>query len=418
MKRIWIFLVPLMLAAQRYDLADLIDGAVKHNGNIKAKQIAVTARDKEVEAAQRAYWPTLDIGGDYSWHSPNYLVSPGEVGNAYASLRLDLYDGGRKAAIVRAKQHAKEASLFEKEAFAKSVTLEIIRHYYTVRKMQANLHALKERGKELAAQIERIKKFKVTGLATQEDVDKLQAVYDNNRYMMENTKLALTQAIENLKLLSGLNVSGVARSSLRTPAHLKLTWFDPIKQMLANAKAIGANADALDASYLPQVRLSDTYHKSHYGDQVVFGGLPGVNGDAFLVDHQNVLSVSATMRLFDGGRIAKESEAVRYRRLALLSQIAQAQKEQKMRFVLAKENLRTMRAKLKSAKSALNAAKSTYRAIRKKFEAGLVDNVAYLDALAQKTLTEARYKETLYDNEIAKSLYYYYAGKDPKEFVR
>ena len=146
--------------------------------------------------------------------------------------------------------------------------------------------------------------------------------------------------------------------------------------------------------------------------------MPGGGGEAFLIDHQNTLSLSGNMRLFDKGRIAKQSEAVKYQKLALLSQIEQSKKDQKMQFRLAGKNLRTMQAKLRSAKSALKAAKSTYDVIRQKFEVGLVDNIAFLDALAQKTLTEARYKETVYDNEIAKSLYYYYAGKDPKEFIR
>ena len=79
---------------------------------------------------------------------------------------------------------------------------------------------------------------------------------------------------------------------------------------------------------------------------------------------------------------------------------------------------RTTRTKLKSSKSALKAARSTYDVIRQKFEVGLVDNIAFLDALAQRTLAYARYKETIYDYEIRKSIYYYYAGKSPKEFIR
>ena len=66
----------------------------------------------------------------------------------------------------------------------------------------------------------------------------------------------------------------------------------------------------------------------------------------------------------------------------------------------------------------MKAAKSTYEVIRQKFEVGLVDNIAFLDALAQRTLADARYKETIYDYEVRKSIYYYYAGKDPKEFIR
>lgn len=89
-----------------------------------------------------------------------------------------------------------------------------------------------------------------------------------------------------------------------------------------------------------------------------------------------------------------------------------------MNFKLAGKSLETTRTKYKSAKSGLKAATSTYSVLKQKFEVGLVDNIAYLDSLTQKTLAQARYKETLYDYEISKSIYYYYAGKDPKEFIQ
>jgi outer membrane protein TolC len=145
---------------------------------------------------------------------------------------------------------------------------------------------------------------------------------------------------------------------------------------------------------------------------------PGISGGEFLIDHQNKLMVSVNMRLFDNGKMSKEREAVKYQKLSLLSQIEHAKKEQRMNFKLAGKSLKTTRTKLKSSKSALKAAQSTYSVIRQKFEVGLVDNIAFLDALAQRTLADARYKETMYDYEVRKSIYYYYAGKDPKEFIR
>ena len=100
--------------------------------------------------------------------------------------------------------------------------------------------------------------------------------------------------------------------------------------------------------------------------------------------------------------MSKESEAVKYQKLALISQLDQAKKEQRMNFNLARQNLRTTKAKMKSAKSALKAATSTYTVLKQKFEVGLVDDIAFLDALATKTLAEARYKETVYDYEVKK----------------
>jgi outer membrane protein TolC len=249
-------------------------------------------------------------------------------------------------------------------------------------------------------------------------VDKLLAVYENNRYTMENTKLAIETSEQNLKLITGLSAKVLARNYFAEPKGTRFEWFDAIKILEARARAVAENANAIDAAYLPQISLSDTYHRSNFDDRkVVTPTLPGLE-NSFLIEEQNELKLSVSMRLFDNGRMDKESEAVRYQKLALLSELDHAKREQKMNFRLAKEGLRTTKAKIRSAKSALKAAESTYRTIRKKFEAGLVDDIAYLDALAQKTLAQARYKETVYDYEVKKSIYYYYAGKDPKEFIR
>ncbi len=415
MKILIMVFLPLFVLAQSYGLKDFISHASKTNGLIKAKALTVQSKQQEVEAAKSAYWPTLDIGADYSFQSPNYVVSPGETGNVFVSANLNLYDGGRKSAILKSKSFLHKASLFEKTAFEKSITLTIAQHYYGIQSLKATLHALQERAKELKAQIERVKKFKLTGLATQEEVDKLQSVYENNQYTMENTKFAIESAQENLKLVSGLPAKHLRRNHFLEPKKVRFEWAEPIKILQANANAVGESAKAIDAGYMPQVNLSDTYHKSHFDDLVA---MPGGGGDAFLIDHQNKIGVSVNMRVFDMGKMGKESEAVKYQKLALLSQLDQAKKEQRMNFNLARHNLRTTRAKVKSARSALKAATSTYRVLKQKFEVGLVDDIAFLDALAQKTLAESRYKESVYDYEVKKSIYYYYAGKDPKEFIR
>jgi len=411
---VWM-LLPLFLFAQSHSLKTFIDSASRSNGLLKAKEINVQSKKEQVEAAKSAYWPTVDIGGDYSLQTPNYIVSPGQVGNAYVSANMNLYDGGRKEAILKSRGFEHQASLFEKAAFEKSITLEITKHFYGIQTLKATLKALTERAKELKAQITRVRSFKGAGLSTQEDIDKLISVYETNNFTIENTKLMLETREENLRLISGISAKQLRRNYYVEPKHISFGYFEAIKMMQAQANAIAENANAIDAGYMPQVNLSDTYHRSHFDDQVVF---PGSSGDEFLIDRQNKLGVSVNMRIFDKGKMAKESEAVKYQKLALLSQIDHAKREQKMHFKLAGKSLRTNRIKLKSAKASLKAAQSTYQTIRKKFEVGLVDNIAFLDALAQRTLAEARYKETVYGYEVSKSIYYYYAGKDPKEYIR
>ena len=404
--------VPLSIFAQSYALTTLVEHANKENKLIKSKEISIKAKQKEVDAAKSAYWPTVDIGATQSYISPNSIVNPGEVSAAYAMVSVDLYDGGRKSALLSAKRFEEEAAFFEKGAFEKSITLQIVRQYYGLKKFKATLGALQERSTELEEQIKRVKKFKGAGLSTQEDVDKLQAEYDSNNYTMANTKLEILRSEKNLQLLSGLPVKTLKRNYFQEPKNIEFELFETIKVLQANANAIGENANAINAGNRPQVRLSDTYNKYHYDDTV---SMPGFD---LLDDHQNTLTLSVNMRIFDHGRISKESEAVKYQKLALESEIEYAEHEQEMNFHLSEKSLETIRTRLKSAKSALLAATSTYDVLKEKFEVGLVDNIAFLDALTQKTLAQSRYKETLFDYEIGKSIYYYYAGKDPKEFIR
>jgi outer membrane protein TolC len=413
MRALLFMILPLFVFAKSYGLRELIDHANSHNHMVQSKSLNIKSKVKEIEAAKSAYWPTLDISAGHVLVDPNNLVDPGQTTSVSAIISMELYDGGRKNALLRAKNFEHKASLFEKRAFEKSIALDIINSYYTIRKLKATLYALQERSKELKIQIHRMKKFKISGLSTQEDVDKLQAAYDNNEYIVENTKLALISNEENLYLQSGLPAKYLKNNSFKEPKNVHFEPYEKIKILNANAQALAENANAIHAGYMPQVSVSDIYNRSHYSDTV---NVPGMDG--LLPEHQNRLMLSVNIRLFDHGKMKRDREAVLYQKMALDSQKKHAQDEQKMNFRIASERLRTVRVKLKSTKSALHASRSTYKTILKKFEVGMVDNITYLDALNNVTLSKARYKETLYDYEISKSIYYYYAGKNPKEFIR
>ncbi len=413
LKILFFLLLPLAVFSQSYGLKSLIQHANTHNENIHAKALQSKAKMKEVDAQKSAYWPTVDAGASYSKVNPNTLVAPGQTTSGYISVGVDLYDGGRKNALKKAKEFEYEASLFEKKAFEKSVTLDIVNRFYTVRKYQANLHALREKEKDLSAQIKRMKKFEVSGLAMEDDVYKLQAVYDDNQYNIESLKLAIITGFDNLELQSGMSVSNLKKSYLKEPKHIGFEPFESIKIMDSNVKALQQNANAIDAGYKPQLRVENTYNKSKYSDLAD----SGFGGD-ILPDHQNKLQFSVNMRLFDNGKMKKEREAVQYQKLALQSENSHMIREQKMNFGLAKKQMRTILSQLKSAKSGLRAAQSSYRTLKKQYEEGLVDNITYLDALSDKSAALSRVKEVAYDYEISKSIYYYYAGKDPKEFIK
>ena len=85
---------------------------------------------------------------------------------------------------------------------------------------------------------------------------------------------------------------------------------------------------------------------------------------------------------------------------------------------LSLERIHTSELNIKSSQSSLKAAKSALKTITEKYNAGIVDNVVYLDALSSKTQAQAMYEKSLNDLEIAYGIYYYYNNKDLGEYIK
>ncbi len=410
-----IALLPITLGAKSYGLGELITQGNKTNQLLESRRLQILSKEREVDAMQSAFAPTLGVGANYLNNSVSSVAMPGEILTGYASLGLEIFDGGRRNALVNSKIYQRQISIFEKEAFEKNLSLSIINDFYAIKISKSNLKALQASSKELKAQLDRIRRFLSVGMAAQEDVDRLQAQYDDNGYLIENIKLEIITNEENLWLSTGINTKELLENHLAEPKNVHYETNEKTKILQNSALAIGEQADAVASGYLPQIGLNDTYTKSDYNKLET---IPGLSGGGFLIDEQNKLAITANLRIFDGGRIKEEREALQYQKMAVASESLHSQSEQQMNFKVANSRLQATRAKIKSAQSALKASQSTYRVIVKKFENGLVDNIAFLDALQQQTRAEAAYRATLYSYEIAKSIYYFYAGKNPREYIR
>ena len=118
------------------------------------------------------------------------------------------------------------------------------------------------------------------------------------------------------------------------------------------------------------------------------------------------------------GTVAKSKQALMINSQALDTQVSYSKKEQQMQYDLSISAIETSYIKIKSAKSALVSATSAFETISKKYDAGIVDNVVYLDALSSQTSAKALYETSLNDLEVAYASYYYYAGKNIEEFLQ
>ena len=408
MIKILLLILPLAMYAE--SLKSLLDFATQHSDLVVSKTFTQKAKKSEVEARKSAYYPTLDVGAYYQTLEERTPTQPGDVYSGYAKLGLDIYDGGRKSSLLSQSENANKSSSFDSDATRKDLSLKIVQGFFAIKSLEATLEARNEAKKSLQEQLTRMQRFYIARVATQDDVDRLQAAYDTNVYEMEALKFQILTLMKTLELNVGKEILTLNDSKFQDFKDSELELIDSLKSLMAQKDALISGAESIDSVYYPQIRVEDTY------------SIYGYNRSDVLhpegVDNQNKLLLTLNLRLFDNGTLSKTKEALLSNSQALNTQVAYATKEQKMQYDLAISRIQTNTIKIKSAKSALVSASSAFKTISKKYDAGIVDNVVYLDALSSQTSAKALYETSLNDLEVAYAFYYFYAGKNIEEFLQ
>jgi outer membrane protein TolC len=408
MKRATLMLLPALLCAD--DLKSLLDFATTNNDIVHTKALTQEAKGKELASQKSAYYPTVDLGAYYQRLDEKSPFMPGETYSGYAKVGVDIYDGGKKSSLVEQKQNELKSSSFDTAATKRNLSLDIVQDFYNIKNLQATLGAKEEAGKFLKAQLYRVSQFYIAKMATKDEVDRLQSAFDTNTYEVEATKLQILSAKKILSLKVGKDVESFEDSSFKEPASESFEPSDSVKSLVAQKDSLDSGARALMSAYYPMLRVEDTYSIYGYG-----------NVDPIMPkqpDSQNQLMVTLGMRVFDNGSVEKSKEAVVASSQALNTQINYLSKEQKVNFEISQEKIKTSKVEISSATSALQAAKSAFITIEQKYNAGIADNVTYLDALASLTNAKALETKALNDMQSAYATYYYYSGKDIREFLK
>jgi outer membrane protein TolC len=408
MKKLIFLIIPMFIYAD--SLKSLLEYASQNSDLVVSKTLSQKAKASEVESRESAYFPTIDAGAFYQSLDERTPLQAGDVYSGYAKVSFDIYDGGKKSALLLQSENEYKASSFDFESTKKSLSLQIVQDFFNIKSLEATLASREEAKKSLKEQLTRVQRFFQAKVATKDDVDRLQAAYDTNVYEMESIKFQILSAKRSLELKVGKNIQTLDKSEFKDFAKHEIELIDSVKSMMAQKDALVAGAESLDSIYYPQLKIEDTY--SVYGYE---------RSDALHpegVDNQNKLLLSLNMRLFDYGSVAKSKQAIMINSQAINTQVSYFKKEQAMRYDLALRAIETNNIKIKSAKSALVAATSAFKTISKKYDAGIVDNIVYLDALSSQTEAKALHEKSLNDLQIAYAAYYYYAGKNIEEFLQ
>jgi len=247
-------------------------------------------------------------------------------------------------------------------------------------------------------------------MITIDEVLKLQSQYESNRYIIDDLKYQREALYQNLSLLAGKTVTSVANSKLPNIKALKYQPSSGIKALQVGVKAANESITQANALKKPKIKIEDIVNVYNYNDynEALLKDLP---------DQQNQFMLSFSLNLYDTSSSYKKQSAM-LAKMVKKEQLNYAKSKEKMAFMLAGKKLTTQKAKIASAKSALEMANSVYDIILTKYQNGVVDNIAYLDALSKKTINQALYNQALNNCEIAKADYYFSSGIDYKKVLK
>ncbi|MDB2562417.1 TolC family protein [Sulfurimonas sp.] len=407
MRKILLLFIPVFIYAQ--SLKSLIEYAHSNNELVSSQQLLQASKQKELDAKESDYYPTVDVGAFYQNLNERTTGLAGDTYSGYAKVGFDIYDGGRKSALVGQKVAEHKASSYDVADTKSGLSLEIMQDFFNIKSLESSLIAREEAQKSLKVQLDRMNAFYDASLATKDDVDRLQAEFDTNIYEMESVKLQTLTLKLDLSLKVGQEITHLSRSTFKESIGDGFESIDSIKSLEYSKKSIQELSESIDSAYNPQIRIEDTYSIYDYGNT----DLRHPEG----VDAQNKILVSANIRLYDNASISNAKQAIAIQSQSIAKQLEYKTKEQEMFHKLAIKRIEINKVKIKSAESALKSAKSAFHTIDQKYTAGIVDNVVYLDALVAKTNAMSLYETSRNDLQIAYGMYYYYAGKNIEEFI-
>ncbi|WP_299549543.1 TolC family protein [uncultured Helicobacter sp.] len=403
-----------LLDSTPQDLKTLLQN-VRENPLLQARKTESKALEAEKKAIFAEYLPRVTLGYAYQNTLNPDIFYPERVDGAFLEAQWLLFDGLKREGKLEIAEYKIKAKDAQSNSTKDQLELKIIQEYFSALSAQSKLNALKNQQKELEESLVRYEKFYAVGLAALDTLEAIKAQNYQNSYAIESVKLAYRAHLEQLSLLSGIQVT-----ALNMRAKLQEVSLQAPKQTREDLQANFYATKAIENvksqyTYLPTIALSNRYTRYNYHNR----NIPLLPFNIPLEDpsYQNVFGISISFTLFDSFATLRARESARLNALASHFEYAYLKDTQEKELIIAKEALKSAKEKIAWAKSSVKSASVAYSYAKEKFNAQLIDYTQYLNALSTLLNAQSFYDEARFDYEIKKAEFLYKNGNALAEFV-
>ena len=408
MKKLYfIFLTPLFLYSQ--NLEELVNLSIQNKLVDSSIQNLDSIKD-EYRSVKSGYLPSLDVGAGHSITDNETASLAKNSSKAYASLNYVLYDGGKKSDIYDSYESTIKSADESVLALKNEIALNVINYYYdylsNISKKEAKIKEIEQ----LDSQLQRLSRFLDAGTTTEDEVQKIISRLENAKVVLQEIELNMQTIVHNLEYITGQEVniqSGSSISEFKNDNEKDLR-FD-LKSIEFDLQTKLANSRSEKSAYLPTITLDNTY--TYYDNNY-----EGNYSNDF--EHQNILSANLKWNLFSFGKTKYKYESKYKEYLSEKSKFEYEKNKADTDLKLALKAYDISKLKIKSAEANVKAADATFDVIKSKYENGLIDNVAFLESLSEKSDALSQLKTSQNELEIKKANIIYHSGKKLQEYIK
>ncbi len=400
-------LSPILLFSGNLD--NLIEMSLK-NKKVMSFQMNTESIQEKYESIKKEYLPNISVGGDYTKVSEETAATADSSSKAYVNLFYNIYDGGKKNLTYKSYESKIEGSKEDLISLKNLVSLDVINHYFNYLTYISQKDAKLKEIEQLDAQYQRLRKFFDAGTTTIDELDKIISRLERANLQLQELNLKIQTVLHRLEYITGQKVS-INNGSYIEIAENEVELKNNIKSLkhLMQTKLLEAQNVKTNNNIKIDLNNTYTYYDNNFKNE---------SYAANDIDKQNVFSINLKWNLFDFNSTKTAYNAAYKSFLSSKSTYEYEKNKADVDLNLAKESYTIAKLKIKAAEASLKAANSTYDVTKNKYENGLIDNVAYLEALSDKSRAESSLAAAKYGLEISKANLMYQKGKNVWEYVR
>lgn len=391
------------------NLHELLNLSLK-NKFINAYEYDLESLQYEYKGIKSGYYPKVDVGASYSTTNKETATVPDKSSQSYGKVSFTLFDGGKRENTFSKYKSSIKSSQSTLESVKNQVALDVITYYYDYLSYLAQKEAKQKEIEQLDAQYKRLSNFLDVGTVTEDELQKIISRVQSANVDLHEIELQLQTIVHNLEYITGESVTIEAGSNVEEPQNTSKMQRADIEALEYDLKASESSTDIEKSDYFPTISLNDTYsyYDSNYKSNQYSNNL----------DEQNIFSVNLAWNIFSFGETMNKTESKYKKYLSLKSNYEYEKNKANVDLQLANKAYEIGKLKIESAKAGLDAAQSAYEVIKSKFQNGLIDNVAYLEALTEKYDAMSVLKSAQYDLQIKKATIIYYTGENLKDYIK